>query len=57
MSCNCNKLISLDFVLKGPTSEVTGSEFTIPIQYKPLNNSIILQFPLFNFTTVSNGQI
>ena len=57
MSCNCNKSLSLNFVLKGPTSEVTGSEFTIPIQYKTLNNNIVLQFPLFNFTTVSNGQI
>jgi hypothetical protein len=43
--------------LVGPTTPVTNSKFSVPIHYRKLNNDIILQFELFSFTTVSNGQI
>jgi hypothetical protein len=53
----CDKIEILNFKLVGPTSPIINGNFEIPIKYKKLNGDIILQFDLFNFTTVSNGQI
>ena len=51
-------MVNLNFKLFGPTSAVTGGKVTVPVEYRRLSSSVLLlQFPLFNFTTVSNGQI